>query len=771
MESLDIFVVDLALILCVASIAAVILKKLKQPVVLGYIVAGFLISPNFTWLPTVVSQSDITVWANIGVIFLMFGLGLEFNLNKIAEVGKSAIITATTVVTAMVVIGYSVGLLLGWSTMTSIFLGGMLSLSSTMIILKSYEEMGLKNTKFAELVMGIMVIEDIVGIFMMIILSTISVSKGTPDAISLIEDIGMLLLYLVAWYVLSVYIIPSFMKKADSVINDEVLLLISVTVCFVMVFVANQIGFSSALGAFLGGSIISGTVYGERTEHLVKPLKDIFGAIFFVSVGMMVVPSMLVEYLVPILILTVVTIAGQLLFATLGMVLSGQSLHTSIRGGFSMVQIGEFSFILANLGSDLGVIDDFLYPVVVCISIITTFTTPFFIKSAEPAYQWLEAHLPERLKSFREKYGNKEDAEQQADESDWKRYLKRVFNHTLLYASLIGIVYFIGYTVIAPFIQQYSIGVEGDIATSVIIIVFMLPFIVRLCTKRSRLRVKLWISDPKNRLPIITLQALQFIYAMAFVVITLSTFFPKFNWVFIPVAIVVIVVAIRSDFVYDNTLKLELKFVANMNEKTLEEARMERQLGKDYSWLDERVFVRRIRVPESWDGMLLLDFHKKAYKNINVIRAVRGKEEYLMPNAEFTVKPGDLLDIMGMEENLDPCINMLVANEGVTTINKSSISLHKYVKDSKLNQGGHETKIICCPIKIGENSEFHKKTIRTSGFREKYKGFIIGIERGNLPICNPNLRMSIEKGDLLWVVGDKEMADQLLIAGYLGNVL
>ncbi len=340
---------DLALIFIVASIVTILFKKLNQPVVLGYIVAGFSISPNFTYLPTVIESEDIHVWANIGVVFLMFALGLEFSFKKLATVGGSAFITAMTVMGSMILIGGGIGSLLGWEKMDCIFLGGMLSMSSTMIILKAYEEYRLKQEKFAQLVLGTLVIEDIAGIFMMIILSTISVSQSV-SGLAVFQELGILFIELAIWLMLGIYLIPSLLKKIRLLANDEMMLVVSVGICMGMVVIANLIGFSSALGAFMAGSILAGTVQSVRIERIIMPLKDMFGAIFFVAVGMLIDPKLLVEYIGPILIITVVTILGQMTFATLGILLSGQSLHTAVRGGFSMVQIGEFSFIVATLG-------------------------------------------------------------------------------------------------------------------------------------------------------------------------------------------------------------------------------------------------------------------------------------------------------------------------------------------------------------------------------------------------------------------------------------
>ena len=419
---------DLALIFIVASIVTILFKKLNQPVVLGYIVAGFLISPNFTYLPTVIESEDIHVWANIGVVFLMFALGLEFSFKKLATVGGSAFITAMTVMGSMILIGGGIGSLLGWEKMDCIFLGGMLSMSSTMIILKAYEEYRLKQEKFAQLVLGTLVIEDIAGIFMMIILSTISVSQSV-SGLAVFQELGILFIELAIWLMLGIYLIPSLLKKIRLLANDEMMLVVSVGICMGMVVIANLIGFSSALGAFMAGSILAGTVQSVRIERIIMPLKDMFGAIFFVAVGMLIDPKLLVEYIGPILIITVVTILGQMTFATLGILLSGQSLHTAVRGGFSMVQIGEFSFIVATLGMSLGVISDFLYPVVVCVSVITSFTTPIFINNSEKVYRFINGKLPSGLKIFLRKNTSERQSDDDKDR-DWLLYIRAVLVRT-----------------------------------------------------------------------------------------------------------------------------------------------------------------------------------------------------------------------------------------------------------------------------------------------------------------------------------------------------
>lgn len=372
---------DLAVMLITAGLITILFKKIKQPLVLGYILAGFLISSYFPFFPTVVDTENISTWSEIGIIFLMFHLGLEFNLHKLARVGSTAIITAIVEVAGILAMGYAAGRLLGFGTMDSIFLGGMLSMSSTTIIIKAFDELGLKKKKFTELVFGTLVIEDIAGIFMMVILSTISVSRHVSGG-EVAKSLSMMILYLVIWLILGIYFLPTFLNKTIRIMNDEMLLIVSLGVCFGMVILAGALGFSSALGAFLAGSLLAGTIHVERIEHLTKGVKDLFGAVFFLSVGMMVNPGTLVEYAFPIVVVTLVTIAGKLIFSSLGMLLSGQTLENSLLCGFSLAQIGEFAFIIASLGMSLGVTGDYLYPIVVSVSVITTFTTPFFIKAA-----------------------------------------------------------------------------------------------------------------------------------------------------------------------------------------------------------------------------------------------------------------------------------------------------------------------------------------------------------------------------------------------------
>lgn len=767
MEQLDYLISDLALILVVAGIVTLIFKKIKQPVVLAYIVAGFLISPNFRYLPTVVDVEDIHVWANIGIVFLMFGLGLEFSFKKIATVGGSAIVTAMTVMTAMIIIGYTAGQLLGWAKMDSIFLGGMLSMSSTMIILKAYEEYKLKKEKFAQLVLGTLVIEDIGGIFMMIILSTVAVGKNT-SGLAVFGDIGILLLCLMIWLVLGIYLIPTFLKKIENLINNELLLIISIALCLGMVVIANLLGFSSALGAFLAGSILAGTLQAERIEKLVQPIKDLFGVVFFVSVGMMIEPMLLVEYLGPILIITVVTILGQMTFATLGILFSGQSLHTAIRGGFSMVQIGEFSFIVATLGMDLGVISDFLYPIVVCVSVITTFTTPIFIKRSEKVYGFAKSHLSPKLYKFLNRHTSEQQSSKDKD-LDWQRYIYRFFVRTAICTAGIALVYIGGTRFLQEFVHQYVRGMGGNVLTALVTCMFMIPLINIMCSKKSVLYTKLWLKSQSNRMPLLAFTGIRIIISCGFIIITLRVLLRLPYILLVVLSLVVIVFVIKSDYIKGKTLKMEMRFVENFYEITLAKQKKERGIKGEYHWLDESFYVVEFKVTETIKQNTILEFCQSRFFHVTIIKIIRDGRHFNMPNGKFRVIEGDIIHAIGTKNEIESCILMLEKQDHIQEPQEPMVTLREYIYGQIFYEIEPEKQIICCPIHVEAGSSLIRKSIKNSGFRPQYKGYILGIERGMLPIVNPDIDMVIEEGDLLWVIGTQKMANSLLKADFLDD--
>lgn len=763
---LDVFVADLTLILVTAGIITLIFRKLKQPAVLGYIVAGFLISPNFTYLPTIVEQADVTTWADIGVIFLMFGLGLDFSFKKLATVGGSAFTIAATVMTMMILAGAGVGTLLGWGKMDCIFLGGMLSMSSTMIILKSYDEYNLKNEKFAQLVLGALVIEDIGGIFMMVVLSTISVGKNV-SGVEMGGQIILMLIYLLVWVLVGIYVIPSFLKKVTHLMNDELILIFSIGLCLLMVVIANLIGFSSALGAFLAGSILAGTVQSDRIKILVKPVRDLFGAIFFVSVGMMIVPELLAKYIIPILILSAVVIVGQMLFATIGILLSGQSLKTAIRGGFSMVQIGEFSFIVATLGMSLNVISDQLYPIIVCVSVITAFTTPLFIKNSEKVYRFIERRLPDRARLIIRR-NTSENQSRNALDPDWNQYIKKIGIRTVICSGVLFIFYWAGTRYLTPaLVELFGSVTAGYLVSTAVTLLVMMPFVNYMHDSNNSLFVKLWIRHRSNHLPLITLKALRTLIAACFMALVLRKLFHIPFVILVLIAAVPIIFIIRSAWMNGVTIGMEKRFAANFSEKTLEKAKKDRTYNKSHKWLDESLYVVEFRITDPQFRKTIFDFTKRRAFVVTIIRIIRDGEYINMPSAEEEIRYGDVLQMLGTWDEVDACTILLEKDEAIEYTDADDRILKDFMYGQRFEGIPEEGELVCVPIKLSAGSAFIRKSIKNCGLRQAFGATIIGIERDALPMVSPDIDTILRKDDILWIIGGSRMVDKLIRGGMM----
>ena len=763
---LDYLVTDLALILVAAGIVTLIFRRLKQPVVLGYIVAGFLISPNFKYLPTVVEQADISVWAEIGVIFLMFGLGLEFSFKKIAKVGGSAFTIAVTIMSAMILVGVGTGYLLGWAKMDCIFLGGMLSISSTMIILKAYEEYNLKKEKYAQLILGALIIEDVAAIFMMIVLGAISVGRSV-SGIELITDLGLMLVYLVVWLLLGIYLVPSVLKKVGRLLNDEIIVIISVGFCLVMVLIANLIGFSSALGAFMAGAILAETVQVIRIENLIKPIKDLFGAIFFVSVGMMIVPELLLEYLLPIIILSAVVIIGQMTFATIGILLSGQTLHTAVRGGMSMVQIGEFSFILATLGMSMCVISDFLYPIIVCVSVITAMTTPMFIKSSERVYRFIDRHMPVKAKAFI-KRNTSENQSKYALDQDWNDYVRKVAIRTLICSLVLFTFYRLGITYLEPFVAQMVNSKQlGNVITAGIIILAMIPFVNFMHGTNNALFVKLWVKHRANRLPLLTVKAIRIFIAACFLALVLRQIFHIPFVIIVVLSVIPIYFIIRSTWLNGVTISMEKRFAANFSQRVLEKQKRERRRSQDSRWLNESLYVVEFEITDPEFSKSIYDFTRRRDFVVTIVRIIRDGRFINMPSADEMVIYGDKLQMLGTWDEVDACTILLEKDEAIEYTDTDDMILKDYIYGQTFRGVPESQQLQCVPIKLDGSSPYIRKSIRNCGIRQKFSGTIIGIERGSLPMVSPDIDTILRKNDLIWLMGGNVMVEKLIRKGLM----
>ncbi len=558
-------ITDLAFILLLGAVVTVVFKAIRQPVVLGYIVAGFLASPHFQYLPSITNEANIEFWAQIGIVVLLFSLGLEFSFKKLVNSGGSAVVTALVIITGMMSVGFGMGRLMGFNSINSLFLGGMLSMSSTTIIIKAFNDMGLKQKKFASLVLAVLIVEDLFAVLMMVLLSSIAINKSVEGG-ELLYSVGKLVFFLVSWFLVGVYVLPSLLNGIRRYLNSETLLVVSMGLCLGMAVFSVACGFSLALGAFVMGSILAGTSYAERIEHVVAPVKDLFGSVFFISVGMMVQPAILAGYWGPILILSLTVIIGMIVFGTFGMLLTGQTLKVAIQSGFSLTQIGEFAFIIATLGMSLGVLDKTIYPIVVAVSVITTFTTPYFIKMADPVYVMLEHHLPARLNFLIDRY------QRQADRSSdngrpWGRVIKRHLGSTLLYCIIL-----IGILVISDkLLVQHVENIFGEWSRPVCVIVTLLvmsPFLVALMVPINARKANAY-EEREGRVPRLVVTLVRIIISVAFVVRAMTLYYSAKAGVLVAVAVLLLVVLVFSKKVRESMARIENKFLDNLNEREL----------------------------------------------------------------------------------------------------------------------------------------------------------------------------------------------------------
>ncbi len=737
---------DLAIMLLTAGVVTVIFKKIKQPLVLGYIVAGFLIGPYMPLFFTVADSASISTWSEIGVIVLMFGLGLEFNLHKLAQVGGTAIITALTEVGGMLLIGFGVGQLLGWGIMDSVFLGGMLSMSSTTIIIKAFDELGVRNQGFAQLVFGTLVIEDIAGIFMMIILSTLSVSQSISGG-ALAMKLALLVLYLALWLILGIYLLPTLMNKATPLMNDETLLVSSLGICFGMVLLANALGFSSALGAFMAGSLLAGTVHAERVEHLTSGVKDLFGSVFFLSVGMMLDPAMIVKYIVPILIITLVTLVGKLIFSSLGVLLSGQTLKNAVHCGCSLAQIGEFAFIIASLGLSLGVIADYIYPIIVSVSIITTLTTPSFIKGSDKLYEWLEKVLPSKLTEKLARYTDEEQSSKEKN-GDWSAYLGRYVKVTAFYGVVMLGIALIGSLVQLPLLGK--LGLEPWLAKLICLAVVYLGmsiFIRPMLDMKSPQFTTLWVKNRNFRLPLMALTAIRVLIIVIIAFIPANTVSGVAGLWLLPLILAAVLLIYRSGWFASAYLSVEARFLANLNERQLQ------PLDSDdaVEWLDQRLHVLSFQYEQQGGTLKELGWGKRF--GVNVIKIVRGKRHINIPSGDAALHSGDTVYILGEPAELrNLCLDLGIAEPAELPTLREFIAAEDSDPDALYSYA----------ISVDKGSELAGKTVRGSGIRDNYDCMVLGLQRSRLPIAQPDVNMQIQNGDLVWVLGAKVMAGKLL---------
>lgn len=736
-------IIDLSLILTMAGIITLIFKKLKQPIVLGYILAGLLVGPNFSLFPTITDIKTIGIWAEIGVIFLLFNLGLEFSFKKLVKVGNTAAITGLFEVSFMLITGFVTGQLLGWSKTDSLFLGGIIAISSTTIIFRAFEELGLKTQQFTRVVFGILVIEDLTAVLLMVLLSTLSISQQFAG-VELFGSILKLFFFLTIWFMGGIFIFPTLLRRYRKLMNDESVLITSVALCFGMVFLVTQAGFSAALGAFIMGSILAETTHAEKIEHLLKPLKDLFGAVFFISVGMLINPSLLLQYAGPTAILVLVVILGKTTYVTLGAVISGQPLRKSLQAGMSLSQIGEFSFIIANLGLSLKVTSEFLYPIAVGVSVITTFTTPYMMKASEPFYEWLDRKFPASWRLYLNRYSNTTGPI--AKTTQWNQILQSYAQTVILNSVVVIGVILLCSRQLSDKLHKFI--PENYVTQSVMFAITFLaisPFLWALVFKRSNKKAysAIWLSRKYSRGPLLMLELSRVIVALLLMIFLLSSFFDTPTALSIAGGIMVLAFAIFYQRLQIFYSRIEERFLQNLNARQLEGSGKSKQLLLPW---DAHFAFLEVSPDSTLIGKSLQELAIRENFGINVVLIERGSKTIRLPRPTEVLYPFDRIEVVGTDDQLDVFRGHV------------EISLNGDVYMA------HDDSIVLERIEVKSEYNIRGKTIRNSQIRERTHGMIVGLERNGERILNPDSSMVIENEDVLWVAGEKSLIKEFMQA-------
>ncbi len=751
MENLPALFFDLALILVTAGLTTVIFKWLKQPVVLGYIIAGFLIGPNFEWFPVINDHTSVETWSEIGMVFMLFGIGLEFSFKKLKKVGGTVGVTALTELVTMCIVGYLLGKVLGWSQMDCIFLGAMLSISSTTIIAKAFDDMKLNREKFSGNVIGELVVEDLEAVLLMVILSTLAVSK-TFDGMQLMYSMLKLFFFLVVWFLGGIFIVPTILRWSRKFMTEETLTVFSVGLCFLMVVLANLAGFSSALGAFIMGSILAETLEAEAIHKVTTPIKNLFGAVFFVSVGMMVDPQILVSYWWQILVVTLVLLIFKPLSNVIGRLIAGVGLKQAMQGGFCFCQIGEFSFIIATLGLSFGVIDEFLYPIIVSVSIITTFITPYAIKAAVPSYNWVTSHFPE---SWLNRLENNDSGikVKSGEKVSMGNFIARQFKNIVIYMAIIIAVILICFF-LSSFIIKYVPSPWNAAIATAFTLVLVAPFLWAMGFKHTLVNTthKLMEVNKFNKTIIRSIFVLRFVIVAILAYSILQHFFNNLFWAKLGIGTPWYhLINIGFALIYTILLKAlspAMKFYKRIEERFMDNLnkRQSVQVFTIPEILQENCHLQKMTLsPDSpYSGKLIKETDFRDNYNVSVVSVERGKLLVELPRSDFQLFPFDKITFVGHEDHLRLLLPRIE------------------VFDDQLIQEHEESEVDLYKVEVRPNSPYVGVALMDSGLAENFEAMIIAIERDGHFILNPSARITFQPADLVWFVAQSERAKVLM---------
>ncbi|MGE0527136.1 MAG: cation:proton antiporter [Bdellovibrionales bacterium] len=740
MNHLPPIITDLAMILAAAGVSTIIFSRLRQPVVLGYLIAGFAAGPHFPLWPTVVDTHGVQVWAEIGVIFLLFGLGLEFSFKKLAKVGKSAFIAALFEIITMSAVGYLFGRSIGWSAMDSIYLGAILSMSSTTIIIRAFDEARAKGRSFAKLVFGILIVEDLMAILLMVILSAISL-PGSFSGTNLAFLSARLVFFLVLWFVVGIYLVPSLLKRVREHLSNEIMLIVSIALCFLMVVLATQASFSAAIGAFIMGSILAETEEGERIEHLLASVKDLFAAVFFVSVGMLIDPKILQEHFGVVVMITIITVVGKLIGSGFGAVLSGRSLKQSTQAGMSLAQIGEFSFIIASLGLSLKVVSDFLYPIVIAVSAVTTFTTPYMIRYSEPMYNWLEARLPQRFLGRLAQYERAmaSNGKENALTLIWRTYGLHVLLNSVVVLA-IGLA-------AARFALPMMLSTMGEsplvrIAACVATLLACSPFLFAIVLKAPK---KIFNEEAPTLLRLRRLQPGMVFFRSFLGLVLVAVIVNQFATTQ-TLPLVLLIATPAFIFAFRRLIErlyaaVENRFLENLNAKELAEVESLAQMPQLAPWNATLVQVE-LSSDSPVAGKTLEECKFRSATGATIAMIDRGRRRIFAPSRAERLLPNDELFLIGTDEQISAAQDLISPEEDRSERSHDELfNLESFV--------------------VRDDSPFANHSIREAGLGDQFNALIVGVESGGKRLLNPESSVVLRPGDGVWVCGHRKKSREL----------
>lgn len=724
-------ITDLAFILLLGAVVTILFKWIKQPVVLGYIVAGFLASPHFAYLPSVTTEANIDFWAQIGIIVLLFSLGLEFSFKKLVNSGGSAVVTALIIITGMTGTGYLVGKFLHFNNINCLFLGGMLSMSSTTIILKAFNDMGLRQKKFASQVLAVLIVEDLFAVLMMVLLSSIAVNKSVEGG-ELLFSVGKLVFFLVIWFLVGVYVLPTLLNRWRRFLNSETLLVVSMGLCLGMAVFSVYCGFSLALGAFVMGSILAGTSYAERIESVTAPVKDLFGAVFFISVGMMVQPAILQQYWLPILILSLVVIVGMIIFGTFGMLVTGQTLKVSMQAGFSLTQIGEFAFIIATLGMSLGVLIPSLYPIVVAVSVITTFLTPYFIKASLPCYNFVQRHLPKRFEFLITRY-HTEAKKEEATKNIWASVLKRYIWRTLVYSIVLTAIILASRHWFYPWLR-HVLPTHCNLICLAVTLGAMAPFLISMMLPLTGKASGIPAGASSN-IPRIVMSIFRIIVGILFIGYVCNWLYSTIAAALVVVFVLLICILFLSKRVKKRLSAIESNFFNNLNERDL---RRSGKNSKVVSDLHQAYMTVGAGCP--FVGERIMDSNIRRKYGVNVVSIQRSQSYIPIPDGKTRIFPGDVIGVIGTDEKLEKLLPVVECDLS---------SAAPVIGEVKLRS-----------ILLTDDSPLIDRTPQQVSLRDSYDALVMAVQRGD-EFIDSNPQLVFRPGDVVWLVGDKNKIEAL----------